>query len=227
MNGLKVFGYTLAEVLITLGIIGIIAALTIPPLTVNYQKKEAATKLKYTYSMLAQAILLSEKDNGFESEWELDKSESSGVKITEKFVKTYIEPYIKTIKKDKYTSSSANYDYFYRKNGKLEKVHANTHYSIALNNGIYLHFNANYSVSNAIQVRVDTNGMKKPNVVGKDTFVIYIYPKLKTLASNVNNRNTLLNCCKSNTSNALHDQLVGCSALIQYDGWQINKDYPW
>ena len=101
MNGLKVFGYTLAEVLITLGIIGIIAALTIPPLTVNYQKKEAATKLKYTYSMLAQAILLSEKDNGFESEWELDKSESSGVKITEKFVKTYIEPYIKTIRKDK------------------------------------------------------------------------------------------------------------------------------
>ncbi len=227
MNGLKVFGYTLAEVLITLGIIGIIAALTIPPLTVNYQKKEAATKLKYTYSMLAQAILLSEKDNGFESEWELDKSESSGVKITEKFVKTYIEPYIKTIRKDKYASSSANYYYFYRKNGKLEKVHGHTHYSIALNNGIYLHFNADYSVSNAIQVRVDTNGMKKPNVVGKDTFVIYIYPKLKTLASNVNNRNTLLNCCKSNTSNALHDQLVGCSALIQYDGWQINKDYPW
>lgn len=227
MNGLKVFGYTLAEVLITLGIIGIIAALTIPPLTVNYQKKEAATKLKYTYSMLAQAILLSEKDNGFESEWELDKSESSGIKITEKFVKTYIEPYIKTIKKDKYDSFSARYDYFYRKNGKLEKVHGHTHYSIALNNGIYLHFNADYSVSNAIQVRVDTNGMKKPNVVGKDTFVIYIYPKLKTLASNVNNRNTLLNCCKSNTSNALHDQLVGCSALIQYDGWQINKDYPW
>lgn len=227
MNGLKVFGYTLAEVLITLGIIGIIAALTIPQLIVNYQKKEAATKLKYTYSLLAQAILLSEKDNGFESEWELDKSESSGVKITEKFVKTYIEPYIKTIKKDEYTNSSANYDYFYRKNEKLEKVHAHTHYSIALNNGIYLHFNADYSVSNAIQVRVDTNGMKKPNVVGKDTFVIYIYPKLKTLASDVNNRNTLLNCCKSNTSNALHDQLVGCSALIQYDGWQINKDYPW
>lgn len=122
MNGLKVFGYTLAEVLITLGIIGIIAALTIPQLIVNYQKKEAATKLKYTYSLLAQAILLSEKDNGFESEWELDKSKSSGVKITEKFVKTYIEPYIKTIRKDKYASSSANYYYFYRKNGKLEKV---------------------------------------------------------------------------------------------------------
>ena len=208
MDSLKILGYTLAEVLITLGIIGIIAALTIPQLTVNYQKKEAATKLKYTYSMLAQAILLSEKDNGFESEWELDKSESSGIKITEKFVKTYIEPYIKTTRKDKYASSSANYYYSYRKNGKLEKVHGHTHYSIALNNGIYLHFNADYSVSNAIQVRVDTNGMKKPNVVGKDTFVIYIYPKLKTLASNVNNRNTLLNCCKSNTSNAYMTNLL-------------------
>jgi prepilin-type N-terminal cleavage/methylation domain-containing protein len=52
-------GFTLAEVLITLGIIGIVAALTMPSLMANYQKKAAATRLKQTYSMLNQALLLS------------------------------------------------------------------------------------------------------------------------------------------------------------------------
>ena len=54
-----------------------------------------------------------------------------------------------------------------------------------------------------------------------------MFIRIKTRASDINNRNTLLNLCKSNTSSALSDQLIGCSALIQHDGWQINKDYPW
>ena len=33
------FGFTLAEVLITLGIIGVVAALTLPSLVTNYQKQ--------------------------------------------------------------------------------------------------------------------------------------------------------------------------------------------
>ncbi len=43
---MKNFGFTLAEVLITLGIIGVIAALTLPNLIANYQKKVWATQLK-------------------------------------------------------------------------------------------------------------------------------------------------------------------------------------
>lgn len=44
---LKLFkGFTLAEVLITLGIIGVVAALTMPALVANYKKQEAVSKLK-------------------------------------------------------------------------------------------------------------------------------------------------------------------------------------
>lgn len=39
-------GFTLAEVLITLGIIGVVAALTLPALIQNYQKKATATSVK-------------------------------------------------------------------------------------------------------------------------------------------------------------------------------------
>ena len=40
------WGFTLAEVLITLGIIGVVAALTIPQVVQNYQKQATATALK-------------------------------------------------------------------------------------------------------------------------------------------------------------------------------------
>ena len=49
-------GFTLAEVLITLGIIGVVAALTIPTLVANYQKKVTVTKVKKVYVTLNNAL---------------------------------------------------------------------------------------------------------------------------------------------------------------------------
>ena len=58
------FGFTLAEVLITLGIIGVVAALTLPNLIANYKNKEFATRAKRTYSLISQAIQRFQADNG-------------------------------------------------------------------------------------------------------------------------------------------------------------------
>ena len=44
--------FTLAEVLITLGIIGIVAAMTLPILIGKYQKMQTATQLKKAYKRL-------------------------------------------------------------------------------------------------------------------------------------------------------------------------------
>lgn len=49
-------GFTLAEVLITLGIIGVIAALTIPTLINNIQTEQFRTGLKKSYTTLSQAV---------------------------------------------------------------------------------------------------------------------------------------------------------------------------
>lgn len=46
--------FTLAEVLITLGIIGVVAAMTVPTLVSKVSKREIETKLKEDYSILAQ-----------------------------------------------------------------------------------------------------------------------------------------------------------------------------
>lgn len=52
----KTKGFTLAEVLITLGIIGVVAAMTIPTLIANAQKHSAVTGLIEADSIINQAI---------------------------------------------------------------------------------------------------------------------------------------------------------------------------
>lgn len=64
-------GFTLAEVLITLGIIGVVAAMTIPTLINNYKEKVIVNKLPEIYSILDQAYKMSVEDNGPISDWNL------------------------------------------------------------------------------------------------------------------------------------------------------------
>ena len=75
-NNQRKVAFTLAEVLITLGIIGVVAAMTMPSLIQNYQKQEMAAKVKKVYSVLflATALLFClscndqlDKENLFES----------------------------------------------------------------------------------------------------------------------------------------------------------------
>ena len=60
MTHKKEHAFTLAEVLITLGIIGIVAALTMPMLLSNYRKQVVETRLAKFYSAMNQAIQQSE-----------------------------------------------------------------------------------------------------------------------------------------------------------------------
>ena len=52
----KTGAFTLAEVLITLAVIGVVAAVTIPNLVKNYQTKIRDVQFKKVYSVLNQAI---------------------------------------------------------------------------------------------------------------------------------------------------------------------------
>ena len=66
----KRFAFTLSEVLITLGIIGVVAAIVTPVLIQNYEKQETAAKVKAAYSILSQAINDSISENGDIDSWD-------------------------------------------------------------------------------------------------------------------------------------------------------------
>ena len=57
-NNKRRFAFTLAEVLVTLGIIGVVAVLTVPNVISSYQKKLYVTQLQKGYAQLQQAFSL-------------------------------------------------------------------------------------------------------------------------------------------------------------------------
>lgn len=90
----KIKGFTLAEVLITLGIIGVVAAMTIPTLITNYQKHQTETRLVKFYSMMNQTLRMSVAENGEPDGW-IIRNKTYTYEENVEFLKTYISPYLK------------------------------------------------------------------------------------------------------------------------------------
>lgn len=68
---MKKRAFTLAEVLITLGILGIVMEMTIPTLMQNMVEKNTTTMLKKEYSILSSAYTLAVQENGTPDQWSL------------------------------------------------------------------------------------------------------------------------------------------------------------
>lgn len=225
------FAFTLAEVLITLGIIGIVAALTLPSVVTNYKKQETISKLKKGYSIIQQTLKMAEIDNGEISNWE---PVNNGHEFFVKYIKNYVKA------SDEYTSNTL-WRIAPRKNlngtaysGSTYATWGNsisTHFMLP--DGILITLNAG-SLNN-IWVGIDTNGLKKPNQIGKDTFLFIFTSKhgLQPLGGSgtssgwnygTYSRKTII----EHNSNGCNLNANGywCSALIMNDGWEIKKDYP-
>ncbi len=230
-------GFTLAEVLITLGIIGVVAAMTMPVLIQNYQKKQTAVKLKATYSLIAQAIQLSEADNGESEYWDFSLDSSD-------FFDKYFNKYLTFINKQ---DNKNNVDYYWLNGEKISSGFKETvedTYIGILNNGTKLFYHV-AGDSYTPTIIVDLNGDAKPNKVGRDVFHFSFSPKdgLKPWGyNNVNAATDGTNDTSGNFGSTLdRDVLKGngmyacnknsrgrwCAALIMADGWEIRNDYPW
>ncbi len=68
-------GFTLAEILITLGIIGIIAAMVLPGIIENTKERQTVVKLKKSYSVIQNAVQKTIAENGELDEWSDDSVE--------------------------------------------------------------------------------------------------------------------------------------------------------
>lgn len=229
----RFWAFTLAEVLITLAIIGIVAAMTIPTLVSNYQKKLTVTKLRKVYSDLNNVVKLSEVDNGPMEQWEYPQGDTGTFDSIAPFIKKYYLPYFKTAKLIKSTEIGSNYNIF----TEFEQNMFNNY--LILTDGTIMSFFAN--TPSYIWLLVDINGIKPPNETGKDIFVfdIYNHPSQKDGLTKrykvkfwyyYEDRDTLTNpdvqysCNKNNTQR--YKNFV-CGRVIELDNWEIKDNYPW
>ena len=212
---IKKCAFTLAEVLITLGIIGVVAAITIPSLVTNYQKHVVETKLAKFNSTMNQAMRLSMVDNGDPDGW-LERNHNYSYPETVEFMNTYFLPYMKYIKTE--PSSSQNGIRVILLDGSYFS------FSVTQDGGdivYYVNGKTEINPRNKFQYqftkRADLSGWEKVNSSG------YIEPYVFMWNGNVThlkNGNTW--ACKKGCTNCGY-----CTKLIQLNGWKIPKDYPW
>lgn len=205
---MKLKAFTLAEVLITLVVIGVIAAITVPSITAGTKKTEYSGRLKKFYSTLTQAQT---RAYALGDSWDIwcedaSKNYDGTTKTTEAFAKTYLLPNV----------SAAKHGVV---NGK---------YTIYLNDGTSFYL----TKEQCLHFFFDANGGKRPNVSGRDVFrytycpasidrnlidaqpgVLIAYPW-----QSGKNRTQARNACKSSPDT--------CSKLLMMDGWEFKDDYP-
>ena len=181
-NNLRRAAFTLAEVLITLGIIGVVAALTMPSLIQKYKIQEYVSKLNKFYSVISNVYIRAKQDNGEISEWNLIDYQVSNK--AENDILYYLLPYMNVLKFCGKTESGCFPDLNYKSIGSQSfgiNLNKTDSYSNAiLNDGTYI---SSLTFMNSCgnegdpcgYLRVDVNGSAPPNTLGIDlhTFVIY------------------------------------------------------
>lgn len=219
-------GFTLSEVLITLGIIGVVAAITIPGLITNYRKHVAATTLEKSISTLNQTIKLSENENGELETWNKSLPQ-------EEFIDKYFRPYIKImqtcnpITKCGYKSQTP----WKNLTGAAAGIYGSPNHRgrtpfIAMDGILYtfgfINDGGAPDGNNDKIIIIDINNSRGPNQFGKDIFFLYrkdeasIYPYGADKSSK-----EIRNDCSKN------GQGLYCAAWIRENGWKIPSDYPW
>ena len=171
MSGQAVrLGFTLAEVLVTLGIIGVVSAMTVPSLMQNHQRKTYVVQLHKVYNEFSQALL----------QYQTDKN---AVNLTEAGLSSqgnfdaFVSDYFKTVQKcDNSLTPCFALDEFRTLSGKSYSSGHAAATSYVLNNGVAIR--PHYS-NGDIYILADINAQKGPNIFGRDLFYMILYPDIR------------------------------------------------
>ena len=228
------FAFTLAEVLITLGIIGIVAAMTIPNLMTKNIQKQTVVKLQKAISIMNQAYKMSFDDVG-----EANTNEAFEMGA-DKYFETYWAPYIKaavlcnTYQQCGYKSNkpwvtasgavaqvgligdtSGSRLPFYTADGTL--------YLIFVGVGTGNKVDGMPEVKANASILVDINGKDGPNKFGRDVFMLKRIPDgggVQPFGYDLAESDVEANCKNAWFGNT-------CAEKIRRAGWKIDKSYPW
>ncbi len=223
--------FTLAEVLITLGIIGVVAAMTLPSVINNSQKKELDASLKKNYSVIQQAFMMYQAKHG-----ETLKPEDTGVKNEANDLYTLIKPYFSIIhdcgtsyvkcmpiQEGGHFADRISYIYKTYNNNTLNLTLLDDGQFVLKDGSLILLENAGNETNRLRLISVDVNGINKnPNRWGHDLFTFQLMNDGRILpmgaeGTEYEDENTYCSTTSSNPYNG-----VGCTyrALTEKDYWK-------
>ncbi len=176
--------FTLAEVLATLVIIGIVAAMTVPTLIAKMQRKELEARFKTSVSILSDVIARMSLDNP-----NLNDSYCKTGALQDKVGVVFIPDFAKHVKYRKInltmnTGNLSNFGYPQRtyfltaNNEQWFNTGFHNNGAIMLENGMIVFSSGcawnGFGTNEHTEFMVDTNGYKGPNRVGYDVFYFQI-----------------------------------------------------
>lgn len=169
---MKKKGFTLAEVLVTLGIIGVVSALTVPTLMKNHQKKVFVTQFRKAYSEISQAVedytnsnnavnLFEAGLNGNDGITDFVSKEFKTVKVcNDSSIPCFASSY-KTLSGTALSTSTFN----------PSSAHG-TCFSSAGGYSLCMSYTSKYLVN----LYIDVNGQAGPNISGRDFYYFALSP---------------------------------------------------
>ena len=221
----RLAAFTLAEVLVTLGIIGVVSAMTVPTLMQNYQRQSYVTQLHKVYNELQQASLrymtdrnaINMKEAGFNSQASADSFIESNFKVINS-CGTSLTPCFKNRADYKKLSGETVASW-----GGCQGTR--THYSLASGASLGVCYRTD-GTSMVAEIFVDANGQKGPNIVGRDLMNFFLYndgtiddysgsaPPISQAT-----RESMFNsvCAKAGNAGNWH----GCLGKLINDNWQM------
>ena len=214
--------FTLSEVLISLVIIGIIAAITVPIMINQYQKVKVANQVKKLYSTFNQAIRLAETENGQFSSWEYENME-------ELFDK-YISKHINSIQIERnlhVTGYCTNGVLFVFQDGSQAICGFATCAADRCETGkqpyaCLMSPSGTYGWNN-LHAQAPHSGYTKPT---RQMFWFILHDDGTLTPPYMNKpRDEIIQACKS--PGYYGSGYIACSTLLMKDGWEIKSDYPW
>ena len=158
--------FTLAEVLVTLGIIGVVSAMTVPTLMQNYQRQSYVTQLHKVYNELSQALLRYQTDKNAIN---FKEAGLSGSEAYTEFQKNYFK-----VVQDCGTTQTPCFASSYKKMSGSSTNFKCKYGCMSLASGAAIGGYGN-GTNGVYEIVVDVNGQKGPNIFGRDAFTMYIY----------------------------------------------------
>ncbi len=216
----KKFAFTLAEVMVTMSIVGVVAAMTIPTLHYQRMKKEYSAKLKNFYSRMNNAILDMQMDKGSFTDMQHPETNTGY-----NWYMTNLDPYMG----HEYVVPGSKKVYY--RDGSSMRITCDTKGSCG-----------------CLDIAYDVNGDKGPNEMGFDNYAFLFcfsdnaretYFGRKDIffgsygggfVAAGTTRAQMIAKCGTKTVKAdgsVDDGRAWCTRLLENDQWEFKSDYPW